>query len=96
MVALDAAQVLRQAWERNGSRLVDIKFECGINSVGDVVIGDTIDADCWRLWQNGNPDTPLDRQLFKNNCTRDEITDSYKIILAQTMKGLSVSGNTGN
>lgn len=96
MVARDAARVLQKAWERNNCTLVDIKFECGITSTSKVVIGDTIDADCWRLWQNGDPATPLDRQLFKNGCTREEITDSYGLILQQTMKTLGIVGNMGN
>ena len=94
---LDAAQVLQKAWKRGNATLVDIKFECGITSVDEVVIGDTIDADCWRLWRNGNPNDPLDRQLFKNKREPHEIIDSYETILEQTARWLRVGGGiTGN
>lgn len=93
----DAAQMLRKSWKRGNATLVDIKFECGVSSVGDVVIGDIIDADCWRLWCNGDPNDPLDRQLFKNNCERHEILEAYETILNQTTQWLSLGGgNTGN
>jgi len=91
---LDAAQVLRKAWRRGKATLVDIKFECGITSSDEVVIGGTIDADCWRLWRNGDPNDPLDRQLFKNKCEPHEIIDSYEAILEQTIRWLPLSGGT--
>jgi len=97
-VVKNAAQVLRKAWTQGNTTLVDIKFECGVTSRDEVVIGDTIDADCWRLWRGGDPDDPLDRQLFKNKCDPEEITSAYRFILSETTRWLPLGGggSTGN
>jgi len=96
-IVFDAAVALRKAWARGNTSLVDIKFECGVTSKNIVVIGDTIDADCWRLWRGGDPSDPLDRQLFKDKRDPQEILSSYAFILEQTVRWLSSSsGSTGN
>lgn len=83
-IARDAAIILREAWAKSGAALVDIKFECGIDADNHVLIGDSIDADCWRLWRNNDSSNPLDRQLFKNGCTPMQILEAYKFTLQQT------------
>lgn len=87
-----AALALKKAWEHCDATLVDIKFECGVRCDNRVVIGDSIDADCWRLWRDDDPTDPLDRQLFKNNRHTAEILEAQRFILLQTMQWLPTSG----
>lgn len=79
-----ASIVLQKAWEESNATLVDIKFECGLTEDNRILIGDSIDADCWRLWRNNDPADPLDRQLFKNDCTPDQILEAQRFILRRT------------
>ena len=81
-----AALALKKAWEHCNATLVDIKFECGVRYDNRVVIGDSIDADCWRLWRDDDPCDPLDRQLFKDRSTNNAIIAAQRFVLLQTMQ----------
>jgi phosphoribosylaminoimidazole-succinocarboxamide synthase len=87
-ILFQAAQALQKGWNYHKSTLVDIKFECGITSDDQVVIGDTIDADCWRLWSNGDPADSLDRQLFKDGQPSDYLRRKYSEIDILTKRWL--------
>lgn len=87
--SFSAALALKKAWEQHNATLVDIKFECGVSEDNKVVLGDSIDADCWRLWRQDASD-PLDRQLFKDDCSHKEIIAAQKYIWLKTSQWLPI------
>lgn len=70
--------VLEAAWTQLGCRLIDIKFEFGIDAEGNLVLADVVDNDSWRLrdrnWQE------LSKQLFRDCASMDEIADKYALV----------------
>lgn len=57
---------LEGAWSRLNMLLVDLKVEFGIHvETGKLLLGDTIDNDQWRLWEGGDPEKMLDKEVFR-------------------------------
>ncbi|KKU92663.1 MAG: hypothetical protein A2665_01270 [Candidatus Zambryskibacteria bacterium RIFCSPHIGHO2_01_FULL_46_30] len=58
--------VLEDAWAAQNVTLVDLKIECG-NDVtsGQMVVGDVITNDEWRIWPGGEKSRQLDKQVFR-------------------------------
>lgn len=55
--------ILAPAWQRNGFSLADMKAEVGRSD--RIRIGDVIDNDSWRLWKDGDPSKPVDKDLYR-------------------------------
>lgn len=70
--------VLEAAWTQLGCRLIDIKFEFGIDAEGNLVLADVVDNDSWRLrdrnWQE------LSKQLFRDCASMEDIADKYALV----------------
>lgn len=63
-------EVLAHAWRRHQTLLVDLKLEFGRlisgEGKGNLVIGDVIDNDSWRIWPQGREELMLDKQVYRN------------------------------
>ncbi|MDP3727621.1 MAG: phosphoribosylaminoimidazolesuccinocarboxamide synthase [bacterium] len=65
-LAIRAFLVLEAAWADQNVTLVDFKIECGFDVVtGEIVIGDVITNDEWRLWPEGDRGRQLDKDTFR-------------------------------
>jgi phosphoribosylaminoimidazole-succinocarboxamide synthase len=69
-------EILAHAWRKRDVLLVDLKIEfgrlAGGENDGQLVIGDVIDNDSWRIWPSGREDLMLDKQIFRNLDSVDE------------------------
>lgn len=63
-------EILAHAWRRHNILLVDLKIEFGRlvggENKGQLVIGDVVDNDSWRIWPQGREDLMLDKQIYRN------------------------------
>lgn len=59
-------RVLEEAWAEQKVTLVDLKIECGYDvTSGEIVVGDVITNDEWRIWPGGEKSRQLDKQVFR-------------------------------
>lgn len=54
--------LLEAAWADEDVTLVDLKIECGFAADGSIKIGDIIDNEVWRIWQQGDM---LDKEIYR-------------------------------
>lgn len=84
--------VLERAWATFNVTLVDLKIECGQSTVtGDIIVGDVITNDEWRIWPSGKKSKQLDKQNFRelNQATKeamDAIKANYELVMEMTGK----------
>jgi phosphoribosylaminoimidazole-succinocarboxamide synthase len=76
--ALQIFSILRQAWEKQGVLLVDLKIEFGRTVAGDLVVADVIDNDSWRLWPEGNKEQQLDKQIYREGGDLEDVLRNYQ------------------
>jgi phosphoribosylaminoimidazole-succinocarboxamide synthase len=69
--------ILSHAWRKRDVLLVDLKIEfgrlAGGENQGQLVIADVIDNDSWRIWPQGREELMLDKQIYRNLETVDEV-----------------------
>lgn len=75
MIAREVFLILEKAWELQEGRLVDFKVEFGIDSKGNLLLADVIDNDSWRVVQQ---DSYIDKQIYREGGTLDEVTRLYE------------------
>lgn len=83
-IANDVFAVLKKAWERLDIKLVDLKIEFGRTTDGRLVVGDVIDNDSWRLWPSGKKSQQLDKQIYREGGSLDEVLKNYKHVAELT------------
>jgi len=72
--ALRGFLVLEKAWQLLGGRLIDIKFEFGIDDTGTLVFADVITPDEHRLIWEGKH---LDKQPYRDGAPLAEVAEVY-------------------
>lgn len=59
-------QLLKEAWAAEDVLLVDFKIEFGWSLDENILLGDVIDADSWRIWPAGQEAEMKDKQVYRN------------------------------
>ncbi len=75
--------VLEAAWAEQGVVLADMKTEFGFVA-GKLVVADVIDADSMRLWPEGDPARMVDKQLYREGRSLDEVAAGYEWVANAT------------
>jgi len=65
-ITLDAAHVLDSFFDDRGAILVDFKLEFGRDSEGNLMVGDELSPDSWRLWDKETREI-LDKDRFRKD-----------------------------
>mgnify|MGYP002624809832 CR=1 FL=1 len=86
-LSLEINSILRAAFEEVGLILVDAKYEFGVDSNGDVCLGDEISPDSCRIWDAKTHET-LDKDRFRKNM--GNVVSSYQEIAHRLGITLSV------
>lgn len=68
--------ILEKVWQLQGRRLVDFKIEFGLNRSSELVLGDVIDAESWRIVYEGQYE---DKQLFREGRSPDETVLKFAV-----------------
>ena len=88
--SLDLFEYGSKFLKERGVTLVDTKYEFGLDKYKNLVLMDEVHTpDSSRFWLGGNPDIPLDKDVFRrqpevNSRTELEIIKAYKIIYELT------------
>lgn len=78
-IARAVFRILEKTFGKAGLKLVDFKLEFGISPDGELLLGDVIDNDSWRL---RTPDgKELSKQLFRDGKGLEEVKRGYVIVL---------------
>jgi phosphoribosylaminoimidazole carboxylase PurE protein len=80
-IAIKVFQLLSEAWEGQGGRLIDMKIEFGIDDNGYLLVSDVIDNDSWRVWYNGGY---IDKQKYRDGEDLAKVADAYAIVAGKS------------
>ncbi len=83
-IAKEVYRILKMAWERLDIKLIDLKIEFGRTIDGSLVVGDVIDNDSWRLWPRGNKSQQMDKQIYREGGSLDEVLKNYRHVAELT------------
>lgn len=60
-------EILEVAWAGQGVVLADLKLEFGHDiETAELLLGDVVDNDSWRIWPDGDPERALDKQVYRD------------------------------
>ena len=77
-------RLLEGYWKKFKVDLIDIKIEVGYTKSGELVVADVIDNDSWRIWPNGDNTNQLDKQLFREGGSEDDVIYNYEKVADMT------------
>lgn len=82
VIARHAFLVLEKAWQIQGIRLVDCKFEFGIDTEGKLLLADVVDNDSWRIVDKDGK--YMDKQRYRDGDNLGTVTELYKKVAQLT------------
>ena len=84
-------RLLEGYWKKFNVDLIDLKIEVGYTvedsdggkknigpATGKLVVADVIDNDSWRIWPNGEHTHQLDKQLFREGGSEEDVVHNYE------------------
>ena len=77
-------RLLEGYWKKFKVDLIDIKIEVGYTKSGELVVADVIDNDSWRIWPNGDNTNQLDKQLFREGGSEEDVIYNYEKVADMT------------
>ena len=90
-------RLLEGYWKKFKVDLIDLKIEVGYtvedsdggkNNIGKrpgkLVVADVIDNDSWRIWPNGDNTNQLDKQLFREGGSEEDVIHNYEKVADMT------------
>ncbi len=79
---------LKKGWLKlNDRKLVDFKIECGINHLGQLMVGDVIDNDSWRVVED---EKYIDKQIYRDGGDLSLVAEKYQNVANLTGQFLSI------
>ena len=79
-------RLLEGYWKKFKVDLIDIKIEVGYTKSGELVVADVIDNDSWRIWPNGDNTNQLDKQLFREGGSEEDVIYNYNKVADMTSR----------
>jgi len=77
--------LLENAWKKFDIELIDLKIEVGYDyDNGELLVGDVIDNDSWRLWPKGISEDQLDKQSFRDGENLNIVKEKYSQVTKYT------------
>ena len=73
-MTLEINQALSEFFDAQGIRLIDFKIEFGLDTEGNIVLGDEISPDTTRLWDSETLDN-FDKDIFRKG--EEGVVDAY-------------------
>lgn len=83
-LALLINKILKENLASKNIDLIDMKFEFGKDSEGKIRLGDEISMDSLRLWDKGNVDASLDKDVYRKD--KGDVIDIYKKTVERIVK----------
>ena len=84
---LRAAHLLEKFFDERGATLVDFKLEFGRDANGQLVVGDELSPDSWRLWDKQTKEI-LDKDRF-----RKDLPQVFELGYAEPLRRISSAPN---
>ncbi|MCD6229425.1 MAG: orotidine-5'-phosphate decarboxylase [Candidatus Diapherotrites archaeon] len=71
-------ELLEEKFTEKGSTLVDMKIEFGRAKDGSLLVADEITGDSWRLWEGGEESKMMDKQIYRNGASMQDVKSGYE------------------
>ncbi|MBD3227346.1 MAG: phosphoribosylaminoimidazolesuccinocarboxamide synthase [Candidatus Lokiarchaeota archaeon] len=69
--------LMKDFFDKKGIDLIDFKIEVGRTDSGEILVGDEINGDSCRLWDQDNPDKIYDKDIYRRGESLEEVKKTY-------------------